>query len=241
MKSMSAAIELQAKTQAGKAAKANQSSDKVLKTLNDVWKMIQKNVPEVEDVFVVVASARTNKQAAGVYGHYAPSTWGLNKDTAPEMLLSSTVLRLDGAAILKTMLHEAAHSLARVRGIKETSRQNRYHNKRFVEMSNVLGLVWPTGEDGKPEKPDSVIGYSQVVLTDETKNLYKKAIALLDALPLTTGRTTYRQVRQGPKRVRVQCGCTEGTDEYVSFGQTVWEKINLPLICGECERSYYQI
>ncbi len=73
MKSMSAAIELQAKTQAGKAAKANQSSDKVLKTLNDVWKMIQKNVPEVEDVFVVVASARTNKQAAGVYGHYAPS------------------------------------------------------------------------------------------------------------------------------------------------------------------------
>ena len=34
------------------------------------------------------------------------------------------------ADVLDTLLHEAAHALAAARGIKDTSRQGRYHNKK---------------------------------------------------------------------------------------------------------------
>ena len=46
------------------------------------------------------------------------------------------------------MLHEGAHALAVVRGVRDTSAEgNRYHNKRFValaiEMGGYDGFVWP--------------------------------------------------------------------------------------------------
>ena len=39
------------------------------------------------------------------------------------------------------LLHEAAHGLAHTRGIKDTSRQGRYHNARYKALATELGLV----------------------------------------------------------------------------------------------------
>ena len=39
------------------------------------------------------------------------------------------------------ILHEAAHALAYARGIKDTSRQGRYHNKHFKTCAEQLGLA----------------------------------------------------------------------------------------------------
>ena len=42
---------------------------------------------------------------------------------------------------LQTMLHEAVHALAHTRGVKDTSRGGKYHNKRaFVAPA---GSAWP--------------------------------------------------------------------------------------------------
>jgi hypothetical protein len=44
------------------------------------------------------------------------------------------------------MLHEARPRLAHVRGVKDTSRGGKYHNKReFVALAAQLGLPGPRG------------------------------------------------------------------------------------------------
>ena len=42
--------------------------------------------------------------------------------------------------VLGTLLHEAAHALAAARGITDTSRQGRYHNKKYAALAAELGL-----------------------------------------------------------------------------------------------------
>jgi hypothetical protein len=42
--------------------------------------------------------------------------------------------------VLGTLLHEAAHGLAQARSIQETSRQGRYHNRRYATLAAELGL-----------------------------------------------------------------------------------------------------
>jgi hypothetical protein len=76
------------------------------------------------------------------------------------------------------MLHEAAHALAAVRGIRDTSAEgNRYHNKRFVALAAELGLRGP-------DRPDKVIGWSVCRITDETAAAYAAAIGAIDAAGL---------------------------------------------------------
>ena len=43
--------------------------------------------------------------------------------------------------VLGTLLHEAAHALAAVCGIKDTSRQGRYHNTKYKMLAEELGLT----------------------------------------------------------------------------------------------------
>jgi hypothetical protein len=42
--------------------------------------------------------------------------------------------------VLATLLHEAAHALAFARGIRDTSKNGRYHNRRFANVATELGL-----------------------------------------------------------------------------------------------------
>ncbi len=51
-------------------------------------------------------------------------------------VMSEVLITVDGVAgsaveIFATLLHEAVHAVASERGIKDTSRQGRYHNARF--------------------------------------------------------------------------------------------------------------
>ena len=56
-------------------------------------------------------------------------------------MISGEALRLTPAEVLAVILHEAAHALAHARGIKDTSRQGRYHNKQFKTCAEELGLT----------------------------------------------------------------------------------------------------
>jgi hypothetical protein len=42
--------------------------------------------------------------------------------------------------VLVTLLHEACHVYAEVNGVKDTSRDGRYHNRRFAEIAIQIGL-----------------------------------------------------------------------------------------------------
>jgi hypothetical protein len=52
----------------------------------------------------------------------------------PELFIAGECLAEGPRQTLQTMLHEAVHALAHVRGVKDTSRGGKYHNKREVVL-----------------------------------------------------------------------------------------------------------
>jgi hypothetical protein len=59
-----------------------------------------------------------------------------------EIMVSAELLAQHPVRVFQTLLHEAAHTVAVTRKIQDTSRQNRYHNSRFRELAEELGLTW---------------------------------------------------------------------------------------------------
>ena len=76
-----------------------------------------------------------------------------------EVLSEVRAWPLGAVDVLGTLLHEASHALAHVRGIKDTSRQGRYHNRRFRDLAAEVGLA-------VREVP--VIGWSDTHVPDAT-------------------------------------------------------------------------
>ena len=96
----------------------------------------------------------------------------------PELFVAGELLAAGGRAVLEVMLHEAAHALAVVRGIRGTSAEgNRYHNKRFVALAAEMGLRGP-------DRPEKVIGWSDCRITDETAAAYGDVISAIDTARL---------------------------------------------------------
>ena len=130
--------------------------------------------------------------------------------------------RAGGAA---TLLHEAAHGLANTRGVKDTSRQGRWHNRRYATLAGELGLKVDV---------DKRTGWSQTSLTDQLAGRYADQLAGLDAA-LGLWRHTERQ--QGPatgSHNLLACSCECGRKLRVS--RTTLEQA--PIICGACEEPF---
>ena len=70
-----------------------------------------------------------------------------------------------------TLLHEAAHGVAAIRGIKDTSRQGRYHNTNFRDIAVELGVT---------VDKDPRIGWSITSVPDLTARDYAEAVDALD-------------------------------------------------------------
>jgi hypothetical protein len=56
------------------------------------------------------------------------------------VLVSGEGLQRGPIDVLGTLLHEAAHGLAHACKISDTSRQGRYHNRRYATLARELGL-----------------------------------------------------------------------------------------------------
>ena len=129
-----------------------------------------------------------NRKGGNVLGYYAPSAWSDGGTPIHEVAVTSTTIRRGARSLLTTLLHESVHALAKARGVKDTSRQGRWHNLKFVELAGEYGLVYPhrypNDEDTSPRKrgkymPDDRIGYSSVVLPDHALIRYQGVLDLL--------------------------------------------------------------
>lgn len=69
--------------------------------------------------------------------------------------------------IVATLLHEMCHQFATMHGVQDTSRSGRYHNKLFKSIAEKHGLACLRVEQ---------YGWTETVLTTETKNLIKPFI-----------------------------------------------------------------
>ncbi|GGS84005.1 hypothetical protein ACFFV7_46180 [Nonomuraea spiralis] len=101
-----------------------------------------------------------------------------------ELFISGEPIALVGRRVMQTLLHEAAHGLADVRGIQDTGNKHRFHNQRFVRLARELGLE-------PPATKDDVLGWSECRITDATTERYKDAIAVIDAERLPYRRSAW--------------------------------------------------
>jgi hypothetical protein len=128
---------------------------------------------------------------------------------APEDLVRETTVVCGPELDFDRVLHEAAHGLAVVRGIRDTSRGGRYHNRRFLALAYEVGLVH-RGETA------GASGFGAVRANAATRIRYRETIERWNRAvasrrspgdALFTGPASRRSSPGGGTRVKVVCGC----------------------------------
>jgi hypothetical protein len=129
--------DLHAQNESQKLREYQASMGRLIGALEWAWKAIQSRHPELPDVVLTVASGGRHRKL----GHFSPRRWEvLDEGERPEVLIGAEGLKRFATDVLGTLLHEAAHGLAHVRGIRDTSRRGHYHNGRYRELAMELGL-----------------------------------------------------------------------------------------------------
>src|SRR5207249_8257073 len=136
--------------------------------LEHAWAAIRDRHPEVPAAVIIVGSGSPAKASQNLrYGHFQGHAWQSGTDRLPEVMVSGEGLSRTPAEVFTTLLHEATHGLAHTRGVQDTSRQGRWHNKQFAKLAAELGMT--TVKDDK-------LGFSPCTLTDITAARYKATI-----------------------------------------------------------------
>jgi hypothetical protein len=150
----------------------------VVKLLERVHERIRQNHPGVPAVVIVTGAGIG--VFGGKWGHFRPQGWTAQDEDKKathihEMFMAGETLAKGSRQVLQTMLHESAHAECEALGIQDTSRQGRWHNKAFLAKAQELGLEY------RKDKANPQIGYSEVVLKDETVEEYRDLLDALDA------------------------------------------------------------
>lgn len=150
----------------------------VVKLIEKVWDRIRADHPELPEVVVTTGSGEGVK-----WGHFRPESWKMadQEGRLHEFFLASEALAKGATQVLQTTIHEAAHTLSRVRKVQDTSRQGRWHNAAFRKTAEELGL------EHKSSQADKSMGFSFVTLTEVTKAKYADLLAELDQELKLTG------------------------------------------------------
>lgn len=207
-------------------------STPMVAALEQAWAAIRQQHPEIPPAVIVLGAGSIGAKGGLRLGHFAAMRWHndtTNGDAAghlAEVFVGGEGLRRGAAEVLGTLLHEAAHALADVRGIKDTSRQGRYHNTRFKTLAEELGIE---------VTKDPRIGWSPTSVPTTTRQRYADTItALTDALrlyraPEQTGGDTGKSKNPPP------CVCECG--RRIRVATSVLEAG--PITCGMCGTDFH--
>src|SRR6266545_8158296 len=189
------------------------SGSSLITALEDTWATIRRHLPDLPEVVFITGTGLRYAAAASVdarWGHFGAQRWvhgrpqptttptpeagqdaklQVQPDRKPELFVAGECFAEGATHTLTTILHEAAHALAHVRGVKETSRQGKYHNRRFLELAAELDLEWPADAKAHP-----VAGFSEVRLSEVAAIFYADTAAELDAA-ITLHLDTFRRLR----------------------------------------------
>jgi len=140
----------------------------VVGAAEDVWQSIRAWHPEAPHAVVLVAPLHSRR--ARTIGHWFAGRWTVDGEPTGEVFLAGELIAQGPEALLHTLLHEAAHALGFARGIKDTSRQGRYHNTHYRLLAEQIGL--------RVERDDAH-GWSLTALTPLLLDKYAEERALL--------------------------------------------------------------
>lgn len=83
----------------------------------------------------------TIQSTVGAYGHVSVNkVWHNNESFTRELNLSADYLNRPIENVVSTLIHEGCHLYAMQSGIKDTSNNGVYHNKRFKALAEERGL-----------------------------------------------------------------------------------------------------
>ena len=86
--------------------------------------------------------AITIQSTPGAHGHFTPyDAWDDSGLKLKEINLGAESLHRPVPNVIATLMHEMIHYWCYSQGIKDTSRGNTYHNKRFKEEAEKRGLI----------------------------------------------------------------------------------------------------
>ena len=113
----------------------------LIAALEDAWTTLGREHPELPPAVLITGAGSLGTGRGLRLGHFAADRWQAEQRGAlAEIFVGGEGLARGARPVLATLLHEAAHALAHRRGVKDTSRQGRYHNQRFKTIAEELGL-----------------------------------------------------------------------------------------------------
>jgi hypothetical protein len=200
----------------------------LVSALEDAWAAIRRDHPELPPAVLITGAGTLGTRSGVRLGHFAASRWhGDAAGALGEIFVGGEGLARGAGPVLATLLHEAAHVLAHRRGIKDTSRQGRYHNRRFKALAEELGLH---------VDHDRSLGWSPTSLPDDTAARYATVIAALEAA-VTAHRQGERNDPRAPApegRNLSPCVCACGRRIRVAPAVLALG----PVICGVCSEPF---
>jgi hypothetical protein len=197
----------------------------VVAAMEHAWTAIRARHPDVPEVIVVLGAGSEARRGLFKLGHFAAARWHVNGQRRAEVLVSGEGLRRGARDVLGTLLHEAAHGLGDARGIKDTSRQGRYHNLKYARLA---------GEVGLDVAHDPATGWSQTTVPDQLAAAYAEVLADL-AAALKLWRYAERQLPTSTSsRNLLACQCPCGRKLRVA--KATLEQA--PIWCGACEQPF---
>lgn len=196
--------------------KAQTVASPLVLAVENAWAHIQERHNDVPDVVVTLGSGIMAKGLK--LGHFAPDAWAKGGEDARihELFVGGEGLMLGAQHVMGTLLHEAAHAAAEARGIKDCSRNGRYHNSNFKAIAEELHIEVHHDKD---------LGWSTTTLPEDTADMYEGAIFELDmaitayraGAVISTGTTagaqpTAQPIRKGGRAssnngVSLTCNC----------------------------------
>jgi hypothetical protein len=197
----------------------------VVAAMEHTWTAIRTRHPDVPEVIIILGAGSEARRGLFKLGHFAAARWQVADQRRAEVLVSGEGLHRGPVDVLGTLLHEAAHGLADARGVKDTSRQGRYHNHRYARLASEVGLQVAC---------DPATGWSQTTIPDQLAAVYAAELADLAA---ALGLWRYAE-QQHPtstsSRNLLACQCSCGRKLRVA--KATLEQA--PIVCGACDEPF---
>jgi hypothetical protein len=191
--------------------------------LEHAWTAIRTRDPQVPEAVLVVASGSEGKRLN--WGHFAPHRWQVGGADRHEVLVGGEGLQRGPTEVLGTLLHEAAHGLAQARSVQDTSRQGRYHNRRYAALAHELGLAVTS------VKP---IGWSATTVPEPTAAAYAGQLEELQAALVLWRRQEHRIGSGTHSRNLLAAACGCGRRIRVATATLA----EAPILCAACAQPF---
>jgi len=160
-----------------------------------------------------------------IYGYCSLERRWSSKDSEQECYelgISAENLARDKEGICGTLIHEMVHLMNVGLGVKDTASNYVYHNKRFKEAAEAVGLIIQKAPR---------IGWSVTTLGEKLTELVQSLNIDIDAFSFFRKQSFKIKVENKNKMYRYACSC----------GQVVHSKEQPRIRCVDCGTSFYQL